>query len=96
MLVYYPKSFAFCYMILEPFFQFNAQSSSVLPQLGSGVAAQPAGLNNIPSSASLQQQPISVHQSSNQQAQILAGSRDAGKLKLCITITLVNSYPTAV
>lgn len=57
--------------------QFNAQSSPVLPQIGSGVGVQPAGLNNIPSSTSLQQQPISVHQASNQQAQLLAGSRDA-------------------
>ncbi|XP_071909488.1 uncharacterized protein [Coffea arabica] len=53
--------------------QFNSQSSSISPQLG----VQPAGLNSVPSSPSLQQQPIPIHQSSSQQTQILAGSRDA-------------------
>ncbi|KAL3533385.1 hypothetical protein ACH5RR_006906, partial [Cinchona calisaya] len=57
--------------------QFNSQSSSVSPQLGLGVGVQPAGVNNVTSSASLQQQPIVIHQSSNQQTNILAGSRDA-------------------
>ncbi|KAI5659708.1 hypothetical protein M9H77_28501 [Catharanthus roseus] len=57
--------------------QFNSQSSSATPQLGLGVGVQSAGLNNITSSASMQQQPISIHQSSNPPAQMLAGSRDA-------------------
>lgn len=37
--------------------QFNSQSSSVSPQLGLGVGAQAVGINNIASSASMQQQP---------------------------------------
>ncbi|KAJ8550714.1 hypothetical protein K7X08_000084 [Anisodus acutangulus] len=38
--------------------QLNSQSSSVSPQLGLGVGAQAVGINNITSSASLQQQPV--------------------------------------
>lgn len=38
--------------------QFNSQSSSVSPQLGLGVGAQAVGINNIASSASIQQQPV--------------------------------------
>lgn len=41
--------------------QFNSQSSSVSPQLGLGVGAQAVGINNIASSASLQQQPDAGH-----------------------------------
>lgn len=53
--------------------QFNSQSSSVTPQLGLGVGAQPVGINNIASSASLQQQPdVGLSKSDElQQQQIL-------------------------
>ncbi|XP_015164528.1 general negative regulator of transcription subunit 3 isoform X3 [Solanum tuberosum] len=53
--------------------QFNSQSSSVAPQLGLGVGAQAVGINNIASSASLQQQPDVGHSKAEelQQQQIL-------------------------
>ncbi|XP_049358753.1 general negative regulator of transcription subunit 3 isoform X3 [Solanum verrucosum] len=53
--------------------QFNSQSSSVTPQLGLGVGAQAVGINNIASSASLQQQPDVGHSKAEelQQQQIL-------------------------
>ncbi|KAJ8527568.1 hypothetical protein K7X08_015019 [Anisodus acutangulus] len=53
--------------------QFNSQSSSVSPQLGLGVGAQAVGINNIASSASLQQQPDTGHSKADelQQQQIL-------------------------
>ncbi|WMV59233.1 hypothetical protein MTR67_052618 [Solanum verrucosum] len=52
---------------------FNSQSSSVTPQLGLGVGAQAVGINNIASSASLQQQPDVGHSKAEelQQQQIL-------------------------
>ncbi|XP_055800576.1 general negative regulator of transcription subunit 3 isoform X3 [Solanum dulcamara] len=53
--------------------QFNSQSSSVSPQLGLGVGVQAVGINNIASSASLQQQSDVGHSKADelQQQQIL-------------------------
>ncbi|XP_059647301.1 general negative regulator of transcription subunit 3 isoform X2 [Cornus florida] len=62
--------------------QFNSQSSSVSPQVGLGLGVQAASLNTT--SASLQQQPNSVHQQSTQQALMSSGSKDSevGNAKL--------------
>ncbi|XP_022860618.1 CCR4-NOT transcription complex subunit 3 isoform X5 [Olea europaea var. sylvestris] len=57
--------------------QFTSQGSSVAPQLGLGVGVQAAGLNNVISPASVQQQPTAIHQQSNQQAPISTVSREA-------------------
>ncbi|EYU20660.1 hypothetical protein MIMGU_mgv1a000807mg [Erythranthe guttata] len=57
--------------------QFNAQSSSISPQLGMGIGVQTSGLSSVATSASLQQQPSAIHQSSNQQAVITSTSKDA-------------------
>ncbi|CAA2969088.1 CCR4-NOT transcription complex subunit 3 isoform X13 [Olea europaea subsp. europaea] len=57
--------------------QFTSQGLSVAPQLGLGVGVQAAGLNNVISPASLQQQPTAIHQQSNQQAPISTVSREA-------------------
>nr|GMC79238.1 general negative regulator of transcription subunit 3 isoform X3 [Ipomoea batatas] len=56
--------------------QFNSQSSSVSPQHGLGVA-QAAGVNSVPSSASLQQHTGVIHQPSNQQNLTSTASRDS-------------------
>ncbi|KAL7134034.1 hypothetical protein ABFS83_11G000200 [Erythranthe nasuta] len=57
--------------------QFNAQSSSISPQLGMGIGVQTSGLSSVATSASLQPQPSAIHQSSNQQAVISSTSKDA-------------------
>ncbi|KAI3446365.1 hypothetical protein Pfo_003030 [Paulownia fortunei] len=57
--------------------QFNAQSSSISPQLGLGIGVQASGLNSVTTSASLQPQPSSIHQPSNQQTIISSTSKDA-------------------
>ncbi|KAL9150605.1 hypothetical protein ABFS82_11G000200 [Erythranthe guttata] len=62
---------------LQRFQQFNAQSSSISPQLGMGIGVQTSGLSSVATSASLQQQPSAIHQSSNQQAVITSTSKDA-------------------
>lgn len=56
--------------------QFNSQSSSV-PQAGLGLGVQASGLGNV-TSATLQQQPNSIHQSSNQLALASSGLKEAG------------------
>ncbi|KAF3441223.1 hypothetical protein FNV43_RR15136 [Rhamnella rubrinervis] len=55
--------------------QFNSQSSSV-PQAGLGLGVQASGLGNV-TSATLQQQPNSIHQSSNQLALGSSGLKEA-------------------
>ncbi|KAK4432216.1 CCR4-NOT transcription complex subunit [Sesamum alatum] len=60
--------------------QFNAQSSSISPQLGLGIGVQASGLNSVTTSASLQQQPSAIHQPSNQQTIISSTSKDAGNV----------------
>ncbi|KAL3841304.1 hypothetical protein ACJIZ3_025895 [Penstemon smallii] len=47
--------------------QFNAQSSSIAPQLGLGIGVQSSALSSVASSASSQQHPSAIHQASNQQ-----------------------------
>ncbi|GAV72700.1 Not3 domain-containing protein/NOT2_3_5 domain-containing protein [Cephalotus follicularis] len=54
--------------------QFNSQSSSV-SQAGLGIGVQATGTNTV-TSASLQQQPISMHQQSSQQALMSTVSKD--------------------
>ncbi|KZV53742.1 hypothetical protein F511_00008 [Dorcoceras hygrometricum] len=56
--------------------QFNAQSSSLSPQLGLGIGVQGSVLNGVASSAS-QQPPSAIHQSVNQQTMISTASREA-------------------
>ncbi|XP_073150605.1 uncharacterized protein [Henckelia pumila] len=56
--------------------QFNAQSSSLSPQLGLGIGVQGSVLNGVASSAS-QQPPSTIHQSVNQQTMISTASREA-------------------
>ncbi|PIN20196.1 hypothetical protein CDL12_07094 [Handroanthus impetiginosus] len=46
--------------------QFNAQSTSISPQLRLGIGVQASGINNVTTSASLQQQPSAISQPSNQ------------------------------
>lgn len=65
--------------------QFNSQSSSVSPQVGLGLGVQAPGLNTVTSAAS-QQQPGSIHQQSNQQALLSSGPKDAGTLKLLMSV----------
>ncbi|KAI3993867.1 hypothetical protein MKX01_002880 [Papaver californicum] len=56
--------------------QFNSQSQSLSPQVGSGLGVQTAGLNSV-TSASLQQ-PNSVHQQqSTQHSSMSTGSKDS-------------------
>nr|GMC79237.1 CCR4-NOT transcription complex subunit 3 [Ipomoea batatas] len=62
------------------FLKFNSQSSSVSPQHGLGVA-QAAGVNSVPSSASLQQHTGVIHQPSNQQNLTSTASRDSGNVR---------------
>ncbi|KAH6798598.1 transcription regulator NOT2/NOT3/NOT5 family protein [Perilla frutescens var. frutescens] len=57
--------------------QFNAQSSSISPQLGLGIGSQASGLNSVTASASLQPQPSAVHQSTNQQTITSSTPKDA-------------------
>ncbi|KAL7125654.1 hypothetical protein ABFS83_14G131100 [Erythranthe nasuta] len=57
--------------------QFNAQSSSISPQLGMGIGVQTSGLSSVTTPASLQSQPSAIHQASNQQAVISSISKDA-------------------
>ncbi|KAH6807131.1 transcription regulator NOT2/NOT3/NOT5 family protein [Perilla frutescens var. frutescens] len=57
--------------------QFNAQSSSISPQLGLGVGSQASGLNSVTASASLQPQPSAVHQPTNQQTITSSTPKDA-------------------
>ncbi|GER39952.1 transcription regulator NOT2/NOT3/NOT5 family protein [Striga asiatica] len=57
--------------------QFNAQSTSLSPQLGLGIGLQTSGLNGVATSASLQPQTSATHQPSNQQPIILQTSKDA-------------------
>lgn len=57
--------------------QFNSQSSAVSPQVGLGVGVPAPGLNTV-TSATLQQQPNSIHQQSSQQALISTGPKEAG------------------
>ncbi|KAK9290752.1 hypothetical protein L1049_008928 [Liquidambar formosana] len=56
--------------------QFNSQSSAVSPQVGLGVGVPAPGLNTV-TSATLQQQPNSIHQQSGQQALISTGPKEA-------------------
>lgn len=56
--------------------QFNAQSSSISPQLGMGVGVQASALNSVTTSASLQLQPSTV-QPTNQQTMISSTPKDA-------------------
>ncbi|XP_075510347.1 uncharacterized protein LOC142546488 isoform X2 [Primulina tabacum] len=56
--------------------QFNAQSSSLSPQLGLGIGIQGSVLNGVASSAS-QQPQSAIHQSVNQQIMIPTTSREA-------------------
>ncbi|XWS58281.1 hypothetical protein CRYUN_Cryun08bG0020400 [Craigia yunnanensis] len=56
--------------------QFNSQSSSLSIQPGLGIGGQAPGLNSV-TSASLQQQPNSIHQQSNQQALATSVLKDA-------------------
>ncbi|KAL8498331.1 hypothetical protein ACS0TY_021596 [Phlomoides rotata] len=57
--------------------QFNAQSSTISPQLGLGIGVQASGLNSVTTSASLQPQPSPIHQSTNQQTIISTTPKDA-------------------
>ncbi|XP_047970884.1 general negative regulator of transcription subunit 3-like isoform X2 [Salvia hispanica] len=57
--------------------QFNAQSSSVTPQLGLGVGVQTSGINSVTTSASVQPQPSAIHQPTNQQTFISSTPKDA-------------------
>lgn len=63
--------------------QFNSQSPSISAQAGLGLGVQAPGLNAV-TSASLQQQPISIHQQSSQQTLMSGGQKDAdvGHLKV--------------
>lgn len=56
--------------------QFNSQGSSLSIQPGLGLSGQAPGLNNV-TSASLQQQPNSIHQQSNQQSLATSVPKDA-------------------
>ncbi|XP_047970383.1 general negative regulator of transcription subunit 3-like isoform X2 [Salvia hispanica] len=57
--------------------QFNAQSSSITPQLGLGAGVQASGINSVTTSASLQPQPSAIHQPANQQTIISSTPKDA-------------------
>ncbi|KAL1532906.1 CCR4-NOT transcription complex subunit 3-like isoform X1 [Salvia divinorum] len=57
--------------------QFNAQSSSITPQLGLGVGVQASGINSVTTSASVQPQPSAIHQPTNQQTFISSTPKDA-------------------
>ncbi|KAL7083071.1 hypothetical protein ACP275_14G139600 [Erythranthe tilingii] len=57
--------------------QFNAQSSSISPQLGMGIGVQTSGHSSVTTPASLQSQPSAIHQASNQQTVISSISKDA-------------------
>lgn len=70
--------------------QFNAQSSSISPQVGLGIGVQASGLNSVAASASLQPQPSPVHQSTNQQTIISTTPKDAGSLQFVFILTLVS------
>ena len=63
---------------LSFFSQFNAQSSSITPQLGLGAGVQASGINSVTTSASLQPQPSAIHQPANQQTIISSTPKDAG------------------
>ena len=65
--------------------QFNSQSSSVSPQVGLGLGVQAPGLSTV-TSAAIQQQPGSIHQQPNQQALLSTGPKDAGTLKLLMSV----------
>ncbi|XP_073282352.1 uncharacterized protein [Primulina huaijiensis] len=56
--------------------QFNAQSSSLSPQLGLGIGVQGSVPNGVASSAS-QQPPSAIHQSVNEQSMISTASGEA-------------------
>ncbi|XP_042033141.1 CCR4-NOT transcription complex subunit 3-like isoform X2 [Salvia splendens] len=56
--------------------QFNAQSSSVTPQLGLGVGVQASGVSSV-TSASVQPQPSVIHQPTNHQTFISSTPKDA-------------------
>ncbi|XP_022719256.1 CCR4-NOT transcription complex subunit 3-like [Durio zibethinus] len=61
----------------NPFMQqFNSQSSSISIQPGLGLGGQAPGLNSV-TSASIQQQPNSIHQQSSQQALATSVPKDA-------------------
>ncbi|ESR56623.1 hypothetical protein CICLE_v10018788mg [Citrus x clementina] len=57
--------------------QFNSQGSSISAQAGLGLGVQAPGMNSV-TSASLQQQPNSIHQQSSQQTLMSGGQKDAG------------------
>ncbi|ESR56631.1 hypothetical protein CICLE_v10018788mg [Citrus x clementina] len=56
--------------------QFNSQGSSISAQAGLGLGVQAPGMNSV-TSASLQQQPNSIHQQSSQQTLMSGGQKDA-------------------
>ncbi|XP_048333387.2 general negative regulator of transcription subunit 3 isoform X4 [Ziziphus jujuba] len=56
--------------------QFNSQSSSVSPQVGLGLGVQASGIGTV-TSTTLQQQPSSIHQPSNQMALVSSGLKEA-------------------
>ncbi|KAK6921319.1 CCR4-Not complex component, Not N-terminal domain, partial [Dillenia turbinata] len=60
--------------------QFNSQSSSVSPHVGLGLGVQPVSLNAV-SPASMQQQPISIHQHSTQLSSTVAKDIDGSHTK---------------
>ena len=60
--------------------QFNSQSSSLSIQASLGLGGQAPGLNSV-TSASLQQQPNSIHQQSSQQALATSVPKDAGNIQ---------------
>lgn len=72
------------------FVQFNSQGSSISAQAGLGLGVQAPGMNSV-TSASLQQQPNSIHQQSSQQTLMSGGQKDAGIFFLAFHHLLYSS-----